>query len=842
MENVADVYPLTPMQEVMLLHSLSSGATDTLFSQFNYELKGDLDAQQFVSAWQALVDRHAALRTIFLWEGLKKPMQVVRAKLDLPYQIEDWRGLAPNTQAQQLNTYFEQNRGAGFDPTVAPLMRIALFRLTDDRHIFVWSSHHLILDRWCIGTLFNELASLYAAPGTPLPGAAVQYRDYISWLSRQNPSTTRAYWREYLSGLEQTTAITRYTTAAGSEHLAQTAELTIQPELSHSLVGRAQSAGLTLGSLVQLAWAMLMNRYCKQQDIVFGAAVSGRPPDLENVEEIIGSFVCNVPVRFRLGSDSTIAELASELQRQQLQRVAHEYLPSTDLHEVVDLPGEAVLFDTLFVWLTGTPGVSLGGVEVCPQSGALATAYPLTVCVADQPQGLLLQVTLKPGHHTGQPLSELLAAFQDVLGHIERMPLTTQLADFPAFLGDRPRASWQPASHPLQAGQQTVADTSSAPINAGREHAEDAMIRSLVEHEWRKLLDLHTPAADADFFELGGNSLSAVSLHAALEAGLRKEIPMIALFQHATINTMVDFLASNAWPLKAEMITPLRRDGAAEPLFCIASPEVNTLGYTLLARHLQVARPVYVIQAPPDSEAIEKISVADIPAIAQQYLAAIRSVYADGPIQLLGTCTGAHLTLEMGRIIEQEGGRLSFVAIINTWAMYTVARTYHIERFANRLRWYRSRLVEVAHMSTEQRNQYLTDYYRRLLGRVPAPIVEHNGAPAINAAVTQVPIADAEADEENDEWIENVGWAHLNSEAQINPVHTPITVFRIKKQQWWRTSQPGLGWERNTTAGVRIVNLPGRQHLDILREPQVRLVAAKLDQELEQANMGGIQS
>ncbi len=301
MKNVAVVYPLSPMQEMMLLHSLSRGAAaDVLFNQFCYRLSGELDAGAFRLAWERLLERHPVLRTCFLWEGLKQPLQVVRQQVSLPFEEHDWRARCPGEQQAALQALRADDRERGFDPARAPLMRVHLARLADREWLLIWSSHHLLLDRWCLADVFDDLFALYAgARGDPVPPlpAARGFRDYINWIRQQDPQAAVRFWRTTLSGYRDPVALA--STDLACQHPAL-AELELTPSMSKALRALARSRRLTTSTLFQGAWALLVNRLSGRQDVVFGAAVAGRPPQLSGVETIVGSFVNNLPVRVRL--------------------------------------------------------------------------------------------------------------------------------------------------------------------------------------------------------------------------------------------------------------------------------------------------------------------------------------------------------------------------------------------------------------------------------------------------------------------------------------------------------------------------------------------------------------
>src|SRR5262249_53140659 len=153
MKNIETLYPLSPIQQGMLFHSLYSRETDEYFRQFSCVIDSDLNAQAFHNAWQEAVDRHSVLRTSFIWEGVKSPIQVVHQGVNLPWVEQDWRALSSSDQEKQFKAFLQADWAQGLDLSRPPLLRCALFRKSDNSYYFVWSCHHIILDGWSISLL-----------------------------------------------------------------------------------------------------------------------------------------------------------------------------------------------------------------------------------------------------------------------------------------------------------------------------------------------------------------------------------------------------------------------------------------------------------------------------------------------------------------------------------------------------------------------------------------------------------------------------------------------------------------------------------------------------------------
>ncbi|MBV9773489.1 MAG: non-ribosomal peptide synthetase, partial [Gemmatimonadetes bacterium] len=276
---VEDVYPLTPLQEGMLFHALYAPGSGVYLGQAGFVLEGRLDAEALERAWQGTVARHEALRAGFAWEGVPRPLQVIRQEAKLAFHQEDWRGLDEAEQQARLELYLTADRAAGFDLRRGPLMRIGLFRLADEEHQLVWTHHHLVLDGWSFSMLFGDVLTLYRAYAhgeVPKVAPARRYREYVAWLERQDRTRAERHWREALAGFDSPTPLPivrtrRSDTDAKEAEGLGVAKLLLAPERTAALQEQARKWGVTMSTLVQGAWALLLGRYAGEEDVLFGA-------------------------------------------------------------------------------------------------------------------------------------------------------------------------------------------------------------------------------------------------------------------------------------------------------------------------------------------------------------------------------------------------------------------------------------------------------------------------------------------------------------------------------------------------------------------------------------------
>jgi amino acid adenylation domain-containing protein/non-ribosomal peptide synthase protein (TIGR01720 family) len=399
LKTVEDLYPLSPVQSGMLFHSLMAPESGVYVNQVTCTLPADLDRGLFRQAWERLVERHGVLRTAFLWDGLDAPLQVVRESCALPWQEVDWRGLPAAEQQRRLAELRHSERHAPLPLTRAPLMRFSLIRL-DGELRFIWTYHHLLMDGWSLPLLVRELGSVYAAlreggetRPTALPPAR-PFSDYVVWLQDQEPAKAEPFWRGELAGFTVPNPLGILGTdhPAGTDGVSSYAEhgLRVSRAVTAALQALAARHKLTLQTVTLGAWAVLVSRYSREEDVVFGNVVSGRPAALPGVETMIGMFINTLPVRARVNDAEPLASWLRRLQERQLARQDFEHTPLAQIQRWSEVPAGSPLFETLYVFENypdvgdgtgGSSSLGIGDLRLLE-----STNYPLTLTLtaADQ--------------------------------------------------------------------------------------------------------------------------------------------------------------------------------------------------------------------------------------------------------------------------------------------------------------------------------------------------------------------------------------------------------------------------------------------------------------------------
>lgn len=350
---IEDAYPLSPMQQGMLFHALHEPGSGHYVNQLALTVAG-LDIPRLHASWRALLARHGVLRTTFVWDDDGPPLQVV-ARAAGPERADAFTVVAAQAGVDaeaQAAAYAAAERARGFDLAAGPLQRLAVLPLGDGRARIVFTHHHLLTDGWSTVRELEELFATYL--GEPAPAPPPPYRAYIAWLQRRDAAAAEPFFTSRLAALDAPTLLAA---ARGVKPQAVTEGEEPHGRIAHRLaperVARLQAfavgEGITLNTLIQGAWALLLGRWCGVESVCFGATTAGRPADLGGSEDILGLFINTLPVVVGLAPEARVGDWLRALQAENLALREHEHVPLYDIQRWAGRAGQG-LFDTLLVF------------------------------------------------------------------------------------------------------------------------------------------------------------------------------------------------------------------------------------------------------------------------------------------------------------------------------------------------------------------------------------------------------------------------------------------------------------------------------------------------------------
>ncbi|APR77526.1 Malonyl CoA-acyl carrier protein transacylase [Minicystis rosea] len=427
---IEDIHPLSPMQEGILFHALYATEPGVYYVQLAWTIEGRLDVAAFERAFQEVVERHQALRTSIVWEGVERPIAVVSARATLPFVERDLRGLAPEEQARAVERFTMEDRARGVDLGCAPLMRVALLRLGEVTWRFIWGSHHIAVDGWSMPILLDEALRRYEARAQ---GRAIEmdrapsYGTYARWLAAQDSARAEAFWRRQLAGFTAPTPlpgddgrIDRSRAARFDERRAR-----LSDEASVALATFARRQRITMSTLVQGAWALLLGRYSGERDVVFGSTVSGRTAPVAGIDRMVGLFINTLAVRARIDPQGSAIAFLTALQEQQaeLRELSHSALSA--VQAVSEVPRGTPLFESLVVFENQPIEASLrkgsGSLVLTDARAVERPPYPLTLQSSFRGT-LLLRIGFDAARVGEAMVERMLGHLQTMLEAIVRRP------------------------------------------------------------------------------------------------------------------------------------------------------------------------------------------------------------------------------------------------------------------------------------------------------------------------------------------------------------------------------------------------------------------------------------
>jgi len=419
-------YPLSSMQQGMLLHSLYDRSGGAYIQQMVCELREPISVTLLTRAWLEAVERHAVLRTSFRWEGLAEPVQEVCREVELPFISEDWSDLTSEMQEQKIVLYKNADRRRGFELSEAPLMRVALFKSGERDYRMIWTFHHALLDGRSHFLVLKEVFEAYDAyhsGNAATPKHSGLYSEYIDWLTKQDLAKAKTFWRRALHGFRSPTGLRLPAPPQGAQgHSTQ--QVRLSPEITGQLRSLAQRNGFTLNNLEQAGWALLLSLYSGEDDVLFGATRACRHWTSDCPESMVGLYINTLPFRVQR-SDRLLLEWLRELRAQHVALREYEHTPLMKIQGWSEVPRGTPLFDSVLVFENYQMNIRLRalGERWGARNFVLLeqTNYPLTLA-AYASSDLLLKLEYDQQRFDAQSIERMLNHLQTVLAGIAANP------------------------------------------------------------------------------------------------------------------------------------------------------------------------------------------------------------------------------------------------------------------------------------------------------------------------------------------------------------------------------------------------------------------------------------
>ena len=351
-DNIKSIYALSPTQEGILFHAMLDNGSHAYFEQTSFTMKGNMDVELFQRSFNTLIDRHDILKTIFVFKHVQKPLQVVLSKRQSDIYFEDVTHLDEESKQLYMEEFKLKDRERGFDLSRDVLIRAAILKTGEECYKVIWSFHHILMDGWCLGIINREQFEIYSSLKNNMPlrlGKAPVYRKYIDWLEKQDKEEAKDYWLRYLEGYENLASVPKIRVNRDeSKYIREEIDFTIDKAITDGLSSIARRNNTTLNTVFQAIWGVVLQRYNNTGDVVFGAVLSGRSPEVEDVESMIGLFINTVPVRVQCEGNVPFTALLGKMQNNALEMEKYSYYPLADIQASTPLKG--ALLDHIIVF------------------------------------------------------------------------------------------------------------------------------------------------------------------------------------------------------------------------------------------------------------------------------------------------------------------------------------------------------------------------------------------------------------------------------------------------------------------------------------------------------------
>jgi len=804
-------------QRLWFLHQLepSSPAYNTFRA---YRIKGQLNITALEQSLNEIVQRHEILRTTFpAKEGL--PVQASDPTLTLTLPVVDIQELPESEREIKALRLTNEAIQRPFNLAQGPLVRTTLLQLGQEEYVLFMITHHILFAGQAWGGFNREMSALYeafsAGKPSPLPDLPIQYADFAhwqrEWLQGEVLETLLSYWKQQLGGrfplLQLPTDRPR---PAVQTFQSARQSFAISKSLTESLKLLSQREGVTLFTTLLAAFKVLLYRYTAQQDIlIFSPAVSRTRFELR---KLIGLFTNFLPLRTDLSDNPPFRELLGRVRETVMGAYAHQEMPLEKLVEALQ-PQQSLsytsLFQVMFIFHnTPTSPLTLSGLTLSPLKVGKGTAkFDLTLFMEDSGQSLTASLGYKTDLFDAAIITQMLEHFQTLLEGIVTDP-KQRLSELPC-LTEAERLQLPV----FRDHSQFASESDTVSLEKNYEAARDTLEQQLTKI-WEKVLKIHPIGVHDNFFDIGGNSMLAITLLSRIEKHLGKSLSLVTLFQAQTIAQHADIIRQKGWAKSWTSLVPIQPSGTKRPFFLVpggGGGDVEIIIYARLVNQLGAEQPVYMLQArgldskqPPHTE---------VEAMATDYINEIRLFQPDGPYLLGGECIGGIVAFEMAQQLQTQGQKVGLLVLMDTkYLSGSSYFTYLVYRFF-KIRRIKHHWKTVSELEPEKRLAYLFEKAKKAMWMLIAKF-HLNGVPPAPR-------------------IQHVRNEYQNTIRRYRPKKAyPGRIILLASEGNYEQN-PTSGWETLAKQGLEIYKLPG-DHTSYIRE-QVQTTAEQLKVCLDEA-------
>ncbi len=785
------IFPLTYMQQGLLFHHLIN-KDDQGFLNVVCVLNGSMNLSLFEEAWNQTVRRHDVLRTTVHWRDIEKPVTIVHHERTISLTYFDWSESTRQDNDKKWEELQDVTFRKGVNFENGPLLTFTLVNCGNYEHRLLWPTHHLLIDGWSSQIILNDFLIIYDAlikGQEPLLAVLPSFKSYLNWIDKKNMAEASAFWSSSFENFKDV-ALFGDSSQAADGIIPLSSSLKLSSGESEKLRLLARACKVTLNTLVQGAWSILLGRYFHTDDVTYGVTVSGRSADFPNIQLLTGMFMNVQPVRSLLNTEVKLSDWFQDIQVRQHKARNYEHVNLDEIASFIEWPEARPLFDSILIFENFPLAQSENTVlKMVDYKSGITSTYPVTIAVVPNEE-ILFTISASPDVVDRKSFSWLIENWKTLMSNIlmvdQGETLQDLLVSIPFF--ENSKSAKNQEAKKIKDNTEYVAP---------RNETELELVKI-----WEHLFGRSSIGIKDDFFSLGGKSLLAAKMFAIINKRMKVHLLPTTLLEHKTIGSIASLLTAGAdsnspsW----KNLAPVRAKGTKPALFCVHAGGGHVFFYNLLAKYLSTDRPIYALQ--PSGIFGNESMHNDIEAMAQAYSREIQIVQPKGPYNLMVYCFSTAVGLEMSRILKSGGFETNLIV------MDTMAEQRHLmtkTRMKMRLSGFFKRMLNnpskvVGTMFADRYNMYLRPQWVKLFGSV---------------------------EQKNTERI-RLHLFDIYTKYKWQPHRLDIKLVLTKKADKRFNMEYIRSWEEIALDGVEIIETLG-DHRTLFDEPDVQMVAKTID-------------
>ncbi|TBN04430.1 hypothetical protein EYD45_07375 [Hyunsoonleella flava] len=648
--SVEAIYPLSYMQQGMLMHHLSNDV-DQGFLNTECCLKGDLKLDVFKQACTIVLKRHEVLRATIHWKNLEKPVQVIHKEKEIDIRYLDWEKLSEEEQKSKWKTLKYSSSLEKAPLEKGALLNISIIKLSSKLHKLLWPMHHILLDGWSASLLIKDILNCYntihngeAITVQPLPN----YKAYLNYIKSLPEENAKTFWGNYLKDFKNASLFSniKINKKEDVQETFSTNSFSLTEEATAKLKTYCKQHKITTNIFIQSVWSLVLALYFNKTDVTHGNTVSGRSGDFASLDKMTGMFMNVQPVRGKIDSELDFPSWFASIQKLHFEARNYEHTSLDKLYSYCDWPEHATMFDSLIVFENyPTINEKKAGLEAINIKSGLTSTYSVTLAILPNNcmEFVLTTSTTYINTDTAQWIVNTLekAISLIILGEVTTYKaLKSHLEPFKQF--------------------SSTTETASSATNQGHNVPKNKTELQLLQI-WEHVLGINNISTTSNFFELGGKSLIAVKLFSIINKTFKTKLSATALLEYPSIELLSNHILSGTKSESFQFIVPIRSSGDKKPIFCLHGGGGYVIFFNPLVQALENDIPVYALQPAGINSSNEMHNSLEEMAI--DYAKEIKAVQPSGPYNLLSYCFSTGLGIEIANIFKAEGEETNLVVI-----------------------------------------------------------------------------------------------------------------------------------------------------------------------------------